>query len=124
MFLEHYFKTLVELNDPQLSAGSKTREQEVCSATRLVFDDRNQDFKTLLNHLVPTDLDSVKKLAFQVELFCKNQQIRIETKNRNYLRAYVHFLLGNWGVGPGPTHDHSLHKLIKSRSVERLQVRF
>ena len=24
----------------------------------------------------------------------------------------------------GPTHDHSLHKLIKSRSVERLQVRF
>ncbi|GKR63351.1 hypothetical protein KAM483_37920 [Aeromonas caviae] len=25
---------------------------------------------------------------------------------------------------PGPTHDHSLHKLIKSRSVERLQVRF
>ena len=99
VFLEHYFKTLVELNDPQLSAGSKTREQEVCSATRLVFDDRNQDFKTLLNHLVPTDLDSVKKLAFQVELFCKNQQIRIETKNRNYLRAYVHFLLGNWGVG-------------------------
>ena len=32
------------------------------------------------------------------------------------------------GVGlaiiSGPTHDHSLHKLIKSRSVERLQVRF
>ncbi|MGU5690712.1 hypothetical protein [Aeromonas caviae] len=26
--------------------------------------------------------------------------------------------------GAGPTHDHSLHKLIKSRSVERLQVRF
>ena len=25
---------------------------------------------------------------------------------------------------PGPTHDHSLHKLIKFRSVERLQVRF
>ncbi len=24
----------------------------------------------------------------------------------------------------GPTHDHSLHKLIKFRSVERLQVRF
>ncbi len=28
------------------------------------------------------------------------------------------------GDGAGPTHDHSLHKLIKSRSVERLQVRF
>ncbi len=27
-------------------------------------------------------------------------------------------------VNAGPTHDHSLHKLIKSRSVERLQVRF
>ncbi|GAB3215654.1 hypothetical protein GCM10027295_13030 [Pseudaeromonas pectinilytica] len=25
---------------------------------------------------------------------------------------------------PGPTHDHSLHKLIKSRSVEQLQTRF
>ena len=25
---------------------------------------------------------------------------------------------------PGPTHDHSLHKLIKSRSVEWLQARF
>ena len=28
------------------------------------------------------------------------------------------------GFCAGPTHDHSLHKLIKSRSVERLQVRF
>lgn len=28
------------------------------------------------------------------------------------------------GITPGSTHDHSLHKLIKSRSVERLQVRF
>lgn len=27
-------------------------------------------------------------------------------------------------IRSGPTHDHSLHKLIKSRSVERLQVRF
>ena len=28
------------------------------------------------------------------------------------------------GHKSGPTHDHSLHKLIKSRSVERPQVRF
>ena len=31
---------------------------------------------------------------------------------------------GDDGEDAGPTHDHSLHKLIKSRSVERLQVRF
>ncbi|HHQ4590626.1 TPA: hypothetical protein ACSP19_004089, partial [Aeromonas veronii] len=98
-FLEHYFKTLVELHDPQLCTGSMTREQEVCSATRLVFDARNQDFKLMLNHLVPNELNSASKIAFQIEQFYKNHYTRIETKNRNYLRTLVHFLLVNWSVG-------------------------
>ena len=41
-----------------------------------------------------------------------------------YLLGFSQNLATGTSLATGPTHDHSLHKLIKSRSVERLQVRF
>jgi len=115
IFVEHYFKTLVDLIDPELSTGSRTREQEVCSAARLVFDAKNQDFQGLLRYLVQEAFSCPEKLAQQIETYCKYKNTRLEQKNSNYLRSFVHFLLGDWVGGRHRNRAHRFNKMIARR---------
>lgn len=57
--------------------------------------------------------------------FCDQDDVWKSTKLKEFA-IFIHnnVIDGENEKAPGPTHDHSLHKLIKSRSVERLQVRF
>ena len=122
LFLEQYFKTLVDLKDPHLSSASKSREQEVCSATRLIFDGRNLDYKKLLSLLTLTDLDSISILVKKIEDFYKSTQISIEPKNKNYLRTFVHFLMGDW-EGRRYRGNRNLKRMI-ARRFNKTQLSF
>lgn len=115
IFIEHYYKTLVELTDPAFSTNSQTREQQVCAAGRLVFDARNQDFQGLVAHLTLDDLSCIKRLALRIESYCKDENNKIEQKNSNYMRSLVHFFLGDWGGGRRGNRIHRYNKMIARR---------
>ena len=60
----------------------------------------------------------------RIELRRSRELAELSTTNEiiRYHNSYVLFTAYLLMFATGPTHDHSLHKLIKSRSVERLQV--
>ena len=115
LFIECYYNHLVDLTDPGLRTNSKTREQEVCRAARLLFDRTNRDFKGVIRHLAPEDLGCTEKLAFGIERYIKDKHTLIEQKNSNYLHSLIHFWLGDWVSGRRHSRTHQFKKMIARR---------
>ena len=99
LFIELYYSRLTLLQDDDLSTPSKTREQEVCSATRLLFDRKNGDMAKFVQQIEPGWLADTELLARKIVVFCKSTDSNIEQKNVNYLHSVYHFLLGDWTPG-------------------------
>lgn len=84
------------LQDDELSTPSHTREQEVCSAARLLFEHTNTDMERFVQQIEPAILSDPKELAQKIDSFCRQSGSNIEQKNENYLRSITHFLLADW----------------------------
>lgn len=71
LFIELYYSRLTLLQDDDLSTPSKTREQEVCSATRLLFDRKNGDMAKFVQQIEPGWLADTELLARKIVVFAK-----------------------------------------------------
>lgn len=96
LFIELYYARLSMLQDSALSTSTQTREQEVCSAARLLFDRKNGDMARFVQKIRPDLLADPELLAQKIDVYCKDTSPSIEQKNVNYLHSIMHFLLEDW----------------------------
>ena len=96
LFIELYYARRTLLLDDTLSTSSQTREQEVCSAARLLFLSSNMDMDKFVQQLDIHLLTQPMKLAYHIDSYCKETSPHIEQRNVNYLRSLMHFLLEDW----------------------------
>ncbi len=99
LFIELYFSQLVQLQDPELATVSKTREEEICSASRLLFDNKNRDMAQLLSQIDPNSIDSPAVIANYIRKFCNKNDALLELRNVNYLHSMIRLLLADWDKG-------------------------
>lgn len=99
LFIELYYARLSILLDDELRTPTQTREQEVCSAARLLFDRRNSDMARFVQQIGPNLLAEPELLAQKIDVYCKDTSPSIEQKNVNYLHSIMHFLLEDWTPG-------------------------
>jgi hypothetical protein len=98
-FIELYYARLSILQDDELRTPTQTREQEVCSAARLLFDRKNSDMARFVQQIRPDLLADPELLARKIDVYCKDTSPSIEQKNVNYLHSLMHFLLEDWTPG-------------------------
>ena len=99
LFIELYYARLSMLQDSALSTSTQTREQEVCSAARLLFDRKNGDMLRFVQKIRTDLLADPELLAKKIDGYCKDTSQSIEQKNVNYLHSIMHFLLEDWTPG-------------------------
>ena len=99
LFIRCYYDRVSLLTDPSLATSSKSREEEVCSAARLLLDKSNWDMQQLIAQVEDQHLTRAEKLADFIDAYCRDNKANIENKNANYLRSLVHFFYADWTQG-------------------------
>lgn len=114
-FIEQYYNQLTVLQDTAYSTSTKSREQEICSATRLLFDRKNKDMALLINSIDRVLIKNSPLLAQKITIYCKSDDSKIEPKNIGYLRSVTHFLLEDWPLA----RQHHFQTQVQRRYSKR-----